>query len=291
MGRLTGHNAIVTGGSRGLGRAIALAMAAEGAAVAVVGRTVEVWDERLPGTIGETVGAIEDLGGRAVAVQADLVVPMDRQRVIEEVHAALGPVTLLVNNAAFTAPGRPGSRPRPAPPQQAGAKAAWPTFTGTPLRAFQRHFDMVHAAYDLMQMVVPDMVAHGGGAIVNISSGASRMPGDGPYTADSDGAIPGYGSSKLALEHLTQCVAHELQDGGVPVNALCPSKPIATPGQSYFAATWDEYGSDTDFAEAAVRLCTVAAAEVTGRVMGHEDVLDGSFRSYEHTIPLARNAR
>ena len=59
MGRLDGRVAIVTGASRGLGRAMALALGAEGAAVAVVARTEQVWDERLPGTIGETVDAIE----------------------------------------------------------------------------------------------------------------------------------------------------------------------------------------------------------------------------------------
>src|SRR6201995_3759285 len=67
-GRLDGRAAIVTGASRGLGREIALALAAEGASVAVVGRTESVWDERLPGTIGETVADIEAAGGHAVAV-------------------------------------------------------------------------------------------------------------------------------------------------------------------------------------------------------------------------------
>ena len=65
--RLVGRAAIVTGASRGLGRATALALAAEGAAVAVVARTEQQWDERLPGTIGDTVAAIADAGGRAVA--------------------------------------------------------------------------------------------------------------------------------------------------------------------------------------------------------------------------------
>ncbi len=125
-GRLAGRAAIVTGASRGLGRATALALAAEGAAVAVVARTEQQWDERLPGTIGETVAAIEQAGGRAVAIAADLLEREDIPRLVEEARAALGPITILVNNAAFTAPGvrrsrmrRPRRRSRRAPRSRA----------------------------------------------------------------------------------------------------------------------------------------------------------------------------
>ena len=89
--RLVGRAAIVTGASRGLGRAIALALAAEGAAVAVVARTEQQWDERLPGTIGDTVAAIADAGGRAVAIRADLLNREDIPRLVAEAREALGP--------------------------------------------------------------------------------------------------------------------------------------------------------------------------------------------------------
>ena len=82
-GRLEGRAAIVTGASRGLGREIALALAADGAAVAVVGRTESVWDERLPGTIGETVADIAAAGGRAVAIRADLLDRDDIARLVD----------------------------------------------------------------------------------------------------------------------------------------------------------------------------------------------------------------
>ncbi len=120
-GRLAGRAAIVTGGSRGLGRAIALALAAEGAAVAAAGRTEEVWDDRLPGTIGETVADIEAAGGRAVAVRADLTDRDQIARLVGSAREALGPIGILINNAAFTAPGRP-----PAPGAQTRDKAAKP---------------------------------------------------------------------------------------------------------------------------------------------------------------------
>ena len=89
--RLAGRAAIVTGGSRGLGRAIALALAAEGAAVAVAGRTEQVWDDRLPGTIGETVADIEAAGGRAVAVRADLTDRDDIARLVNEARECWAP--------------------------------------------------------------------------------------------------------------------------------------------------------------------------------------------------------
>ena len=110
-GRLAGRVAIVTGASRGLGKAIAAAFAREGAAVAVTARTQVEWDSRLPGTIHETVAAIEAAGGRAVAISADLAKPEDVDRLVDEARSALGPIDLLVNNAALTVPGRPPADP------------------------------------------------------------------------------------------------------------------------------------------------------------------------------------
>lgn len=289
--RLDGRTAIVTGASRGLGRAIALQLAGEGAAVAVAGRTEQVWDDRLPGTIGETVAAIEATGGRAVAVRADLTDRDDIVRLVEEAREALGPITILMNNAAFTAPGRPpvpGSkpggveRPKAARPAGAGgAKPGWPGFVSTPLHAFRRHFEIaVFAAYELMQLVSPDMITAGGGSIVNITSVASRLPGDGPYPDRSGGVLPGYGGSKAALEHLTQCAAFDLAGHNVAVNALAPSKPIMTPGLSYYATAFHDTSSEDEFARAAAQLVMVDPATVTGRTIGHLEVLDGSFRPF-----------
>ncbi|OBG38066.1 SDR family NAD(P)-dependent oxidoreductase [Mycobacterium sp. E3198] len=290
MTRLAGRAAIVTGGSRGLGRAIALALAAEGAAVAVAGRTERVWDDRLPGTIGETVADIDAAGGRAVAIRADLTDRDDVARLVAEAREALGPLTILVNNAAFTAPGRPpvpgsetGRAPRPkaAKPPAGGAKPGWPGFVSTPLQAFRRHFDIgVFAAYELMQLVCPDMIEAGGGAIINITSVASRMPGNGPYADRSGGVLPGYGGSKAALEHLTQCAAYDLADHNIAVNALSPSKPILTPGLAYYAREFVDTAPADEFARAAVELALVDPTVVTGRTIGHAQVLDGTFSPF-----------
>ncbi len=78
MGALEGRVAVVTGASRGIGEYVARRFASEGAAVAVVARTLEQTDERLPGTIHQTVATIRAAGGTAVAIQADLSKPADR---------------------------------------------------------------------------------------------------------------------------------------------------------------------------------------------------------------------
>lgn len=272
--RLAGRTAIVTGASRGLGRATALALAAEGAAVAVVARTETQWDERLPGTIGETVAAIEAGGGRAVAVRADLLEPGDLPRLVDEARAALGPIGILVNNAAFTAPGRPpaaGAPATPKPPRPAAKPAAdWPGLLSAPLGAYRRHFEIgPFAAYELMQLVCPDMIAAGVGAIVNVTSVASRIP-----------ALPGYGGSKAALEHLTMCAGRDLAPHNITVNALAPSRPIATPGLTYYRSELATTSPEDEFARAAVELALVTPDVVTGRTIGHLQVLDGSFAEF-----------
>jgi 7-alpha-hydroxysteroid dehydrogenase len=139
----------------------------------------------------------------------------------------------------------------------------------------------VFATYELMQLVAPDMSTAGFGSIINITSGASRMPGNGPYSDRSGGMLPGYGGSKAAMEHLTQCAAYDLAEHNIAVNALSPSKAILTPGVAYYAREFTDLATAEDFAEATVRLALVDSAVVTGRTIGHQDVLDGNFRPYE----------
>ena len=175
----------------------------------------------------------------------------------------------------------PNRGPRPPSAAPAAAKPGWPPFLGTPLHAFRRHFEIaVFAAYELMQLVCPDMIDAGSGSIINVTSVASRLPGDGPYPDRSGGVLPGYGGSKAALEHLTQCAAFDLAGHNIAVNALSPSKPILTPGLAYYAREFADTAGADEFARAAVNLALVDAAAVTGRTIGHSEVLDGSFRPF-----------
>jgi NAD(P)-dependent dehydrogenase (short-subunit alcohol dehydrogenase family) len=272
--RFSGRVAVVTGASRGIGAALARALAAEGAAVACAARTVRVWDERLPGTVHDTVALIEEAGGRAVAVPCDLTVDSDVVHLAEEAARALGPVDLLVNNAAVTAPGRPprpDARPSPGPvgpPRSPGG------FLEFPLKAYRLHFEVdVFAAYRLMQLTLPGMVAAGRGSVLNITSDASRRPEEGPWP-EAGGTTPfAYGGAKAALEHLTRAVAFEVAPSGVAVNALMPSLPVATPGLAFAAPGTASTMPMADFCEAALGLLATPADQATGRIAYSHDVL------------------
>ena len=247
----------------------------------MVARTESQWSERLPGTIHETVAEIEAAGGHAIAVAADL----SRQDEVESAYAtargALGPISILVNNAALTVPGRPpraddAPRPTATAVTAAAARPAGPfgSFLDFPLAGFQRHFAVgLFASYRLMQLVLPDMVAAGGGSIVNISSTAGLMPGEGPYDrAGTPGPIA-YGGNKAALHHLTQCVAQEMQAHGISANVLSPSEPVITPGNLYAAAGETNWASPQDFAEATVRVVLADPNVTNGQLLWDADVL------------------
>jgi 7-alpha-hydroxysteroid dehydrogenase len=254
--------------------------------VAVVARTEAQWDERLPGTVHDTVAEIEAAGGHAVAIAADLANPADVERLVAETRAALGPIDLLVNNAALTVPGRPPSKDAP-PRTAAAATASVPKPTGHaafgpgsfmsfPLKGFRMHFEIgLFSTYRLMQLVLPDMLELGRGSIVNISSVAAFMPGPGPYPPRPPGGLTplAYGGNKAAMQHLTQCVAWEMAPHGIAVNALLPSVPVISPGNLQASPNTTDWGSPEEFAEATLLVALADVAEMTGQVLYHEDVL------------------
>src|SRR6185436_270828 len=100
-GECEGKVALVTGASRGIGAAIAQRLAAEGAAVAAVARSLDASSEGVPGTLRETVATIEKDGGRAIAIQGDILDHASRERFMAEAREALGPIDILVNNATY----------------------------------------------------------------------------------------------------------------------------------------------------------------------------------------------
>jgi len=253
MGRCDGKVALVTGASRGIGAAVAFRLAAEGAAVAVTARTADA-HPTLEGSLRETVERIEAAGGRAVAIVADLADGDDRARIVPEAEAALGPVDILVNNAA--------------------AAFYLPTLEISLKRRRVMYELNVHAPVDLAQGVIPGMRAKGAGWIVNVSSVTSRHPDGPPFPPGQSvgGVAATYGSSKAALERYTTGLASELYADGIAVNAVAPVAAVRTPGADALVA--DLMARNPALVEpmevmveAIVALCTGDPATLTGRIV------------------------
>ncbi len=268
--RLDGRIAVVTGASRGLGRAMAETLADRGAAVAAAARTSDPQLDGIPGSLRETVNAIEARGGVARGYACDVSVDDDLVGLVKAVTADFGAPDILVNNAALTISGKPRT-PKPHTASTPTAAAATVDF---PIRAYRKAFEVnLFSVYRLCQLVIPGMVTPGRGAIVNITSHASRMPGESPWTEQYAWSPASYGGSKAALEHLTLYLAHELAPAGVAVNALMPSCPVQTPGVANISP--DILGESPHvFAAAALVLAAATPASCTGRILYHHDLLE-----------------
>jgi 3-oxoacyl-[acyl-carrier protein] reductase len=182
-----GRIALVTGGSRGIGAAIAIALADAGADVAVNYR------ERADAA-GKVADAVRAMGGRALTVAADVSSSAEIARMVETIVAEFGRIDILVNNAGI---GR-----RYAPDEL--TEAEWDATIGINLKG----------AFLCTQAVLQGMQERGFGRIVNISSGAARGAG---------GIGVHYNASKAGLEGLTRGYAARLAGSGITVNAVAPS--------------------------------------------------------------------
>jgi NAD(P)-dependent dehydrogenase (short-subunit alcohol dehydrogenase family) len=257
MPRLTKRVALVTGAGQGVGRGIALAMAREGADVAVV--------ELRPETAASTAEELLALGVRAVAIPCDVATREACRAAVETAVAELGGVDILVNNAGWAQPS--------VPLLEVGDEQ------------FQRTLAInTLATFWFMQLCHPHLLARGGGSIINFGSGSGTqgLPGEGPYAA-----------AKEAVRGLSRVAANEWGPDGIRVNVICPF--ANSPGMEMWSRvdpkTYEATlrriplrrvgDCETDIGRAAVFLASDDAAYVTGQTL----MVDGGAGAFRPAGP------
>ncbi len=187
MTDLAGRVALVTGASRGIGRAVAIALAGNGVSVAVNCRAHRAEADEVARDIGEA-------GGRAVVVEADVRHPADVRRLVDKTTSELGPISILVNNAGII---------RPQPVAEI-TEEDWDDIVDTNLKS----------SFLVTQAALASMRSQGWGRIINISSVAAHIGGVvGPH----------YAASKAGMIGLTHAYAAALVKEGITANAISPA--------------------------------------------------------------------
>ena len=243
MGRLDGRVALVTGASRGFGRAIALAFAQEGADVAVN------YHSNATGA-AEVAAALEKLRRRALVVEADVASEDEVRELVAATLSRFGRLDILVNNAGIMERG---------------------LFADVPVSAYARMFATnVTGTMLCTHAALPAMMERRYGRIVNVSSQLARA-------GVGTGGFAAYAATKGAVEAFTRAVAHEVGEQGITVNAIAPggidtdmSRAVMTP--EYRARRTKELpvrhlGTLDDVAYAALCLADEAAGYLTGQVV------------------------
>jgi NADP-dependent 3-hydroxy acid dehydrogenase YdfG len=187
---LAGKVALITGGNRGIGKAIAARLAVLGASVAICGRNQE--------TLAAAANDLRSAGGRVHAQRADISKAADVAALVVQAETSLGPISILVNNAGMGLFG----------PVHEKSEQDWDTLFNTNVKGL----------FLVSKAVIPGMIERRSGDIVNISSlaGKNTFAGGGIYCA-----------TKWAVQGLSGCMAEDLRGHGIRVSTVCPGS-VAT---------------------------------------------------------------
>lgn len=217
---LEGKTALVTGGSRGIGFAIARKLGEMGAIVSICARDV--------GRLENAVSDLKEAGINALAIHADVTLAADVMLLVQKTENSLGPIEILVNNAGVGYFG----------PTHEASEANWNTVLDTNLRA----------VFLITKAVAPSMIQRRKGHIINIASlaGKNAFAGGGIYCA-----------SKWGLLGLTQCLAEDLRAYGIRVSAICPGS-VATEFSPHAGKDASKMLQPEDVAHAVAMLVTQA---------------------------------
>ena len=235
--RLAGHTALVTGASRGIGRAIALALAAEGANVAI-----NFLFSASPAK--QLVKDIQEMGRKAILVQADVSTDADTSRMAEEVFEALGPLDILINNAGITSDKTFHKMDH----------AAWQKVLSTNL----------DGVFNCTKAFLDGMVQNGWGRIVNITSVIGQIGNFGQVN---------YAASKAGVAAFTKSLAKEVASKGITVNAVAPGFiatdmvteiPEKVQAKLLEQIPMRRFGTVNEVARACVYLCSSDGDYITG---------------------------
>jgi len=241
--------AIVTGASRGIGKAIAIGFAKEGADVVVAARSDKEKDERFPGTIHKTAEEIEKHGRRALPVKCDVTNEESVQAMVDAALKEFGHIDILVNNA--------------------GVAFYFPVVE-TPLKRWEIVVDVnLKGVFLCSKAGLPSMIEKRNGSIINISSLAADER--------DDGTVPtglAYAVSKAAVDRFTWGLATEVGKYNIAVNCIKPKKVVSTEGMRFWVPEKEreEWESPDKMVKCAVFLAAQNAGTVTGSVSTDEEL-------------------
>jgi citronellol/citronellal dehydrogenase len=241
---LQGRVAIVTGASRGVGRAVALRLAEAGCSLCVAAKSLESRPD-LPGSIHETVEAIEKLGGKAIAQRTDVRSAADLENMVAAAVKAFGKVDILVNNAGAL---------------------WWRDVVDTPPKRFDLVMEVnARAAFIASHYALPHMIAGGWGHIINMSP---------PVNVAHAPHKTAYFISKFGMTLVAHGLAGEVADKNVACNALWPVTLVESQATINFGIGDRSQWRKADIlADATAAICSFEPKELTGNALSDEEAL------------------